>query len=194
MLKITIPGQELWDEEKEEFVNSKSTTISLEHSLISLAKWESKWHKPFLDKGDKTPEEIVDYIKCMTLTQNVNPEVYGLIDDNLIKQITDYIEDPMTAVKTISAETNNNKSSYFREVITAEIIYCDMIALQIPFECEKWHLNRLITLIRVCNARNQPNKKRTKKEIARETAEINAARRKAAKEAREAKTNNNEKR
>ncbi len=79
MLKITIPGQELWDEGKEEFVNTKGTTLQLEHSLVSLSKWESKWHKPFLGKGDKTVEETVDYIRCMTLTQNVDPSVYGFI-------------------------------------------------------------------------------------------------------------------
>ena len=146
MLKITIPGQEFWDEEKEVFVNTKGATLQLEHSLVSLSKWESKWHKPFLGNGDKTVEETVDYIRCMTLTQNVNPSVYDFITNEIIGRVSDYIDDSMTATWF----SKEDKSSPNREVITAEIIYYWMIALNIPFECQKWHLNRLLTLIRVC--------------------------------------------
>lgn len=175
MLRITIPGQEYWDEGKEEFVNSKSTTLQLEHSLVSLSKWESKWHKPFLGKGDKTAEETVDYIRCMTLTQNVDPSVYDFITNEIIKQVSSYIDDSMTAT-WFSKEEKGNAS---REVVTAELIYYWMIALNIPFECQKWHLNRLLTLIRVCNVKNAPPEKLSQKEIAKRNAAINAARRKA---------------
>lgn len=177
MLKITIPGQEFWDEEKEAFINTKGAALQLEHSLVSLSKWESKWHKPFLGNGDKTVEETVDYIRCMTLTQNVNPSVYDFITNEIIGQVSDYIDDSMTATWF----SKEDKGSPNREVITAELIYYWMIALNIPFECQKWHLNRLLTLIRVCNVKNAPPEKLSQKEIAKRNAAINAARRKARK-------------
>ena len=97
MLRIVIPGQELWDEEKQEFINTKEQVLQLEHSLISLSKWESKWCKVFLSKQEKTAEETIDYIKCMTITPNVDPEVYTRLTKENIKEIEDYIAAPMTA-------------------------------------------------------------------------------------------------
>ena len=173
MLRITIPSAELWDEKKQEFIITKEQTLQLEHSLVSLSKWESKWCKPFLSRQDKTFEETLDYIKCMTITQNVDSEVYNYLTNANIDQVNRYIEAPMTA--TYFSEDKNNKSS--REQVTAELIYYWMIALNIPFECQKWHLNRLLTLIRVCNAKNQPPKKRSRKEIMSRNAALNAARR-----------------
>lgn len=174
MLTITIPATELWDEVKQEFVTTKAQTLQLEHSLVSLSKWESKWNKPFLTKQAKTFEETLDYIKCMTLTQNVNPEVYKYISASNIQEINAYIEAPMTA--TFVTEDKKGKSS--REQVTSELIYYWMVALNIPFECQKWHLNRLITLIKVCNVKNQPSKKKSKRDILARNDAINAARRK----------------
>lgn len=180
MLQITIPDRleiEAWDEENNCFVNIpfvKGTTLQLEHSLISLSKWESKWCKPFLTAKDKTVEETVDYIKCMTLTQNVRPEVYEILTEENMKQINDYIGAPMTA--TTFRENKNQKSN--REIITAELIYYWMIALNIPFECQKWHLNKLLTLVRVCNVKNEPPKKMSKSDLYKHHAAVNAARRK----------------
>jgi len=174
MLQITIPAVEQWDERKQEFVTTKEQTLQLEHSLVSLSKWESKWCKAFLTKQEKTIEETLDYIKCMTITQNVNPEVYNYLTNKNIDEINKYIEAPMTA--TYFSDDKIVKTS--REQITAELIYYWMIALNIPFECQKWHLNRLLTLIRVCNIKNQPPKKRSKKEIMSRNAALNAARRK----------------
>lgn len=174
MLQITIPAVEQWDERKQEFVTTKEQTLQLEHSLVSLSKWESKWCKAFLTKQEKTFEETLDYIKCMTITQNVNPEVYNYLTNKNIDEINKYIEAPMTA--TYFSDDKIVKTS--REQITAELIYYWMIALNIPFECQKWHLNRLLTLIRVCNIKNQPPKKRSKKEIMSRNAALNAARRK----------------
>lgn len=174
MLQITIPAIEQWDEKKQEFVISKEQTLSLEHSLVSLSKWESKHCKPFLGKDAKTTEEIIDYIKCMTITQNVPSEVYNNITTENIAQINRYIESPMTA--TWFSKEGPNKPN--REQITSELVYYWMISLNIPFECQKWHLNRLLTLIRVCNVKNQPPKKRSKKEIMSRNAALNAARRK----------------
>ena len=175
MLQITIQiSPEGWDENKEEFVEAKTRILQLEHSLISLSKWESKWCKPFLSSTNKTDEEVLDYIKLMTLTQNVDPEVYSHLSVENFKAIDAYINAPMTA--TTFSEDKNGKRS--REIITAELIYYWMIALNIPFECQKWHLNRLLTLVRVCNIKNTPPKKYSKRETASSYAAINAARRK----------------
>ena len=175
MLNITIPAIDGWDDDKQEFVDIKpSRTLSLEHSLISLSKWESKWCKPFISTKDKTQEEIIDYIKCMTLTQNVADDVYNRLNFENIKQINEYINAPMTATRFFNDK--NVKTS--REQITSEIIYYWMITLNIPFECQKWHLNRLLTLIRVCNIKNQPPKKMSRREILSRNAALNAARRK----------------
>lgn len=173
MLEITIPSIELWNEEKQEFISIKGATLKLEHSLVSLSKWESKWCKAFLSKDDKTREETLDYIKCMTLTQNVDPDLYAFITDDNMNKIATYINSPMTAT-TFREESKGGP----REIITAELIYYWMIALNIPFECQKWHLNRLLTLIRVCNIKNQPPKKMSKREIMSRNASLNAARRK----------------
>lgn len=175
MLQIEIPlSPEKWDEEKGEFVLPKTQTLQLEHSLVSLSKWESKWCKAFLSTVDKTSEETISYIQCMTLTQNVDPDVYNHLTADNIKQINDYIGSPMTA--TVFTEDKTSKGG--REVVTAELIYYWMIVLNIPFDCQKWHLNRLLTLIKVCNIKNQPPKKRSKRELMSRNAALNAARRK----------------
>lgn len=176
MLRITIPAVEQWDEAKQEFIYTKEQTLSLEHSLVSLSKWESKWCKPFLTKQEKTFEETLDYIKFMTITQNVDPEVYKYLTNENINEVNRYIEAPMTATYFSDAADKNRKTS--REQITAELIYYWMISLNIPFECQKWHLNRLLTLIKVCSIKNTPPKKRSKKEIMSRNAALNAARRK----------------
>ena len=174
MLSIHIPATEQWDETKQEFVSTKEITLQLEHSLVSLQKWESKWHKAFLSKKEKTAEETIDYIKCMTITQNVSDDVYSCLTQDNINEINAYIENPMTA--TYFSEQENNKSN--RETVTAELIYYWMITLQIPIECKKWHLNQLLTLIRVCNIKNQPPKKMSRRDIMSRNAALNAARRK----------------
>lgn len=174
MLQITIPATEQWDERKQEFVTVKEQTLQLEHSLVSLSKWESKWCKPFLSKNDKTNEETIDYIRCMTLTKNVDPDVYYCLTQENVKQIHDYIEAPMTA----TTFSKDQKRSTSREIITSELIYYWMIALTIPPEYEKWHLNRLLTLINVCNIKNAPPKKRSTRDIMSRNAALNAARRK----------------
>lgn len=175
MLQLVIPlSPEGWDEEKQEFVEPKTVVLQLEHSLVSVAKWESKWCKAFLSKNEKTTEETIDYIKCMTITQNVNPEVYNHLTKENIEQINNYIAAPMTA--TVFADNKTNKTN--RETITNELIYYWMIALQIPSEYQKWHLNRLLTLIQVCNIKNSPPQKRSKRDIMSRNAALNAARRK----------------
>lgn len=173
MLTIAVPDMEFFDEKTNEFVNVRGTRLSLEHSLVAVSKWEAKYNKPFLGGQKRTPSETVYYIKCMTITQNVNDDVYNYLPANVIDNISNYINAPMTA--TTIKNTTNKKSS---EVVTAELIYYWMIALNIPMECQKWHLNRLLTLIQVCNIKNQPPQKRNKKEMIAERNAINEQRRK----------------
>lgn len=172
MLQITIPETELYDSEKNLFIKVKQQTLTLEHSLISLSKWESKWHKPFLGQEQKTLPETIDYIRCMTVTPNVDPHVYQCITSEHVDQINQYIADPMTAT-WFSEEARQRHS---REVITAEIVYYWMISLNIYPECQKWHLNRLLTLIRVCSEKNKPPKQMSKSEILSRQAMLNAQR------------------
>lgn len=177
MLKVTIPPCKYWDSQREMFFTypEKPITLQLEHSLVSLSKWESKWQKPFLAKtNERTEIEMRDYIRCMTLTQNIDPEIYLFIPEDIIKQITDYIENPMTAT-TFS----NQKDKPSREIVTSELIYYWMVALQIPFSCEKWHLNRLMTLIKICSIKNGPQKKMSPNEIRSRNRALNEARRKS---------------
>ena len=176
MLTITIPESEEFDSEKGEFLYGKEITLTLEHSLVSISKWESKWHKPFLSKDEKTREEVIDYVRCMTLTQNIDPSNYRRLTPDNFKEIEEYINNPMTA--TWFNEKEKGKPN--RDIITSELIYYWMVALQIPFECQKWHLNRLLTLIRICNIKNAPPKKMSKKDILSRNHSLNAARRAAA--------------
>ena len=174
MLEIAIKGSsELYDSSTNTFYEIKGQTITLEHSLVSISKWESKWHKPYL-ASNKTFEETIDYIRMMTLTKNVDSRLYYLLSKENVESINKYIEDPMTA--TWFAKTNDNRPT--KRIITSELIYYWMIALGIPMECQKWHLNRLLTLIRVCNAESQPKKMGRKAEAA-QRASLNRARRKA---------------
>lgn len=178
MLQITIPASESedWDEVNEEFVYriiGKPYVLQLEHSLVSISKWESKWCKPFLS-SEKTDEEFMDYIRCMTLTSNVPDDVYNRLTQDNIKAISDYVNAPMTA--TTFSDHGPKKPN--REIVTSELIYYWMVSLNIPFECQKWHIKRLITLIRVCEIKNTPPKKHSKREIMSRNAALNAARRK----------------
>lgn len=180
MLRIAIPAKqatELWDERTETFImvpGTKEQVLQLEHSLVSIHKWESKWCKPFLSNQSKSYEETLDYIRCMTITQNVDPEVYNHLSASNIEQVNEYIAAPMTATTFSNSKTGKNN----REIVTAEVIYHWMIALQIPHEYRKWHLNQLLTLIRVCNEKNQPPKKRSARDILSQNAALNMARRK----------------
>lgn len=175
MLQIRIPETEFWDDSKQQFVYFGEQKLQLEHSLVSLSKWEARWHKPFFTKDKKTIEESIDYIKCMTITQNIAPEIYQRLTNDNIQQVNDYIEDSMTATWFSEYAKKKKVSS---EQVTSELIYYWMVALNIPFECQKWHLNRLFTLIRVCEAKNQPSKKMSQKEIINRNRALNASRRK----------------
>jgi len=172
MLYLNLPDVEEWDEKTEQFLIVKGTTLQLEHSLVSISKWESKWHKAFLTRTEKTPEETIDYVKCMTLTQNVDPAIYDYIALHCMGKIYEYVEEPMTAT-TFYNDKNDKKS---RDVVTAELIYYWMIALEIPVDFQKWHINRLLTLVRVCNLKNKKPQKMSKGDIMRRNSALNAAR------------------
>lgn len=173
MLHIKVPAREFYDESIGEFVYVDEQTLVMEHSLISISKWEAKWKKPYLSNDQKTKEELFDYLKCMTVKPSkVDPMVYRALSKENLKDIYDYIQDPMTAT-TI----NEPKQSGRKEVLTSEVIYYYMIAQNIPIELEKWHINRLITLIKVCAIKNNPNqKKMSRSAIAKQNRALNAAR------------------
>lgn len=173
MLTIIVPGVEMYDEGTGEFLTKGDITLELEHSLVSLSKWESKYEKAFLGKEKKTTEETIDYIRCMIMTSNVPKEVFSKLSEENILDINEYIEAKMTAT-WFSDAPGAPKS---RDVITAELIYYWMVVFQIPFECEHWHLNRLFTLIRVCNIKQSKPKKMSRGELAARNRELNAQRR-----------------
>ena len=172
MLKITVPEREYFNEDTQEFVMMKKQELVLEHSLISISKWESKWHKPFLSTSKKTDEEFADYIKCMTLN-TVDDSVYTSITNSNMNDILEYIDDSYTATTFTDSKTAASSS----DIITSEIIYYWMILNEIPFECQKWHINRLLTLIKVCSIKNAPSKKMSKNDILSQNMSLNKMRR-----------------
>ena len=175
MLVITVPASEYYDWKNNEFIYFKEQTLKMEHSLVSVSKWEAKWHKSFLSTENKTPVEMLDYFRCMTVNENVDPNVYERLTPDNQKEIGEYINANFTAT-TFSDKQQGPKS---REIITAELIYYWMIELGIPFECQKWHLSRLLTLVKVCSIKSTPPKKMGKADTMRQYSSLNAARRKA---------------
>jgi len=172
MLRIIVPGIELYDEVREEFTNAEGFVLELEHSLVSLSKWESLYEKPFLSKEKHTDQEVIDYIRAMILNDNYPEEVIERISKENFEQVHAYIDAKMTA--TWFTENKNEPKS--REIITAELIYYWMIKLNIPIEFERWHLNRLFTLIKVFNLKDGKQRKMSRSEILARNREINAQR------------------
>lgn len=170
MLRLKVDAREFFDEKKQEFVVFKGGVLVLEHSLLSISKWEAKWKKPFL-KSEKTKEETFDYIRCMTVNSNVNELIYSCLSAKQVEEIADYMNDPMTATTIKDTKRSN-------QIITSEIIYYWMIAQNVPIEFEKWHINRLLTLLKVCAINNNPKKNNmSRSEVMRQNRELNRARR-----------------
>jgi hypothetical protein len=172
MLTITVPGVEMFDEATQKFTRRGDVILELEHSLVSLSKWEAFYEKPFLSEWTKTPEEILYYVRCMTLTPNVGDNVFSKLSEENYRAINQYIEAKMSAT-WFNDSPGAPKS---REVITAELVYYWMTVFNIPFECDAWHLNRLFTLIRICNIKQAKPKKMSRSEIAQRNRELNAQR------------------
>lgn len=176
MLTLKTPKVSLWDEQNEKFLYIPEQTLEMEHSLVSISKWESNWEIPFLSKESKTADQLVDYLRCMTLSKKVDPRVFYYITTNkeLLKKVTDYIEKPMTATrfKEKPGQARANRT------LTSEYIYYLMIAFNIPQEYQKWHINRLLTLIQLCDRKNTPKKKTSKHDILKNRYYENEARKK----------------
>lgn len=172
-ISIIVPGRDFFDSQTNRFISTKQQKLVLEHSLLSIAKWEMKWHKAYLSLEQKTDEQNLDYIRCMCLTEPSDPMVFLSLTKENIKAISDYISDPMTATTF-----NRRDKKPSREIITNELIYFWMAEYNIPFDpCQKWHLNRLMTLIEVAAVKNQPPKKMGKRDILSQNAALNAQRR-----------------
>ena len=174
MLVLDIPEKELFDESTDRFIKTKAQTLKLEHSLISISKWESRWLKPFLTKEKKTQEELLDYIKCMNTNPVQDTDIVQYLSANELNKIIEYINSPMTATTVTFFDEKKPRAK--EETVTSELIYYWMISAEIPFECEKWHINRLFALLKICSAKNAPKKKMTK-DMAQSQAALNAKRR-----------------
>lgn len=172
MLVITVPGQEQFNESDSTFLDGDPVRLELEHSLVSLSKWESFHEKPFLGNQDKTEEDVISYIRMMVIGSEPPPDVFSRLSEDNLSEINNYINAKMTA--TWFSDPQGRRGT--REIITAEIIYYWMIALNIPFECQHWHLNRLLTLVKVCNEKNGPKKKQNSNDRARRQRELNQQR------------------
>lgn len=174
MLRLDIVlEEETFDEKEALFLPAKTFPLELEHSLVSLSKWESREEKPFLGKEKKTDQETLAYVKDMAVEPNVPHQVFEAFTNSDLLAVNNYISAKMTAtwIREVGPQRHTN------EVITAELIYYWMIAMQIPFECQHWHLNRLLTLIRVCNEKNKPSKKMDRKSAQQQQRQLNAQRR-----------------
>lgn len=173
MLTIHVNPSEQFNNETNEFFTTPGGVLVLEHSLLSISKWEAKWKKPFLKKDNGiTQEQFIDYIKCMTINKNVPDDLYKSLTRNDVKTISEYIEDPMTATwfKDRKARGSNG------EVQTSELLYYYMFEAGIPIDCERWHLNRLLVLIRIYGEKNSGNNKMNKKDVLAQNRALNAAR------------------
>lgn len=193
MFPIQLEPKEIWDEENEQFLYfgpEKILNLNLEHSLVSISKWESKYHKPYLS-SEKTADEALDYLQMMVVGEyedKIDKDWFKVLTRQQVEEIDKYVNDPMTATtfssdkETKEKEKNGNKNKKLNgEIITNELMYYWMTALNIPFECQYWHLNRLITLVRVCSIKNQPKDKKKKKgltstQMAERRARMEAAR------------------
>lgn len=174
MLRIIIGEDETFNEETNTFETFNGVTLYLEHSLISLSKWESKYQKPFLAYGEKTSEEIFEYLKAMIITSDTDPDVIYRCSQENVNEIQAYIDSSQSATTFGMMPERRGPG----EVITSELIYYWMVAFNIPFECQYWHLNRLFSLIRICNIKNSKPKKMSRNEIAQRNRELNEQRRK----------------
>ena len=174
MLEIRVPETEWYDESTNEFNTIKSQALRLEHSLVSISKWEAKWEKPYLSKEKKTNEEILDYIRCMTLTQNVDPRIYLCIPEHELERVAAYLDSKQTATTIRRPPSRPGPAP----IITSEVIYHMMITYNIPIEFQKWHINRLLTLIQVCDIKSGNGPKMTRKEVIETNKAINEANRK----------------
>lgn len=172
MLRLIVPDREFFDEQTNEFVTINGGVLELEHSLASVREWEARHKKPFLGNAPKTREEVVDYIRCMSISE-ADSRIFSCLTSKNYKEIDEYIHDQ----KTATTFSKRNESRPSREIVTAEIIYYWMISLEIPFECQYWHLNQLLTLIRVCSIKNSKPQKMRGKDLAKHNTALNASRR-----------------
>lgn len=178
MLTVSVPGKELYIEKTNEFVQVKPAVLKLEHSLLSISEWEAIWHKPYMSTENKTADELLSYIKCMTVSKNVDNMIYMCLTQKNIDDIFDYISNPMTATTFSGHQEASANQKVGEKIITSELVYYWMVQAGIPFRpAETWHINRLMTLIKIYAIKNSPKKKMSAGEIIRQNKGLNAERR-----------------
>lgn len=176
MLEIYVEGETFWNEELQEFYDMAPKTFHFEYSLAAISKWEMKWHIPYLTEDTKTQEQVRDFIRCMCLDEEPPDELHlAILSTRYAEEFNAYTKDPMTAttIKSVDKFPSHSRNN----IQTNELIYHLMTVNNIPFECDKWHFNRLMTLIRVCNEQNGEKKPMTKRETLEYQAALNKARR-----------------
>lgn len=176
MFVLNIKEKVLWNEKDQEFVTISPYTIKIEHSLLSIRKWESKWHKPFMTQTQKTQAEQKDYVRCMTIGYELPEEVYATLDAQEMNEVFTYMNEPMTATWFSENDQKQAKSKMGSETVTYEIVYYWMSKLNIPYDCEKWHINSLMTLIKVSMLKEQPSKKMSKRDVMSQNRALNEQR------------------
>jgi len=175
MLTVIVSGDEIFNEETSEFSSVGDFVLELEHSLLSLSKWESKFEKPFLGKDEKTAEELMWYVRAMILNPIYPSDLFARLSRENLDEINAYIESKQSA--TTFGHMPEHRTRGRAETITSELIYYWLVAFNIPFETETWHLNRLFSLIRICNIKQSKPTKMSRNEVAQRNRELNAQRR-----------------
>lgn len=178
MLKLELVIEEGFDDVKSEFVPIQSKEIELEHSLVSLSKWESKWELPFLGASEKTNDMLADYIRMMVLTP-IDYDPMDYLSPEQVNEINEYINSKQTATWFAEDNKPGRRGAANSKVTTSELLYYYMVALTIPFECQHWHLNRLLTLIRITDLENKPKKNQSRRDTVNQHRSLNQARRAA---------------
>jgi hypothetical protein len=172
MLTITVLGEEHWDQENEKFVYPDSFKLELEHSLVSLSKWESKWEVPFLGEKPKTTEMVLDYIECMILTPDPPADWISKLSKENIEEITAYFDSKQSATWF----NDHHPEPKTGETITSELVYYWLDICDIDWQAQYWHLNRLLTLVKIHTVKQAKPKPMSRSEMLRRRRALNKQR------------------
>lgn len=173
-------GDELFDEETNTFLHPVGKKLHLEHSLLSISKWEAEWEIPFLNT-DKTSEQSLSYIKCCVLDDDFDELLLNTLSDKNILDFNAYLSKGMTAKKIIDLRSSLSQKRKSRrpasqKALTSEDIYYSMIQFHVWKECEEWPLQRLLSLLQLCSLKSNSTGEMSKSDQAKFYREENARR------------------